>query len=405
MKILIISQVYWPDSSSVSQHLSDLALALANRKHDIFVLSSRYAYENPQICFKPKENYNNINIKRINQSQFSKESILGRLLNFITFNLFLAIKLLKINKNDFDIIIGTTVPPLGSFLGVFFSKIKKIPFCFWAMDIQPELSIAAGYIKESSVITNILYKIGVFIIKNSKLIITLDRYMAEYILKKGGNKQNVKIIPVWPVMNEVYNGKRMDNPFRKYNNFNNKVVVMYSGNHAVVHPLNTILEAAKKLKYDDKFLFVFIGGGVRKKDVVKFNEENKLNNILSLPYQDRDTIHLSLGAADIHIVIHGNGCTGFTHPNKIYGAMFIGKPILYVGPSQSHIADILNNIKGNILVQHGEVDLLVKELISFSEKGEIEWNKIGMNNMEYARKNLMPDKLINDIITNIENLN
>ena len=273
------------------------------------------------------------------------------------------------------------------------------------MDIQPELSIAAGYIKESSVITNILYKIGVFIIKNSKLIITLDRYMAEYILKKGGNKQNVKIIPVWPVMNEVYNGKRMDNPFRKYNNFNNKVVVMYSGNHAVVHPLNTILEAAKKLKYDDKFLFVFIGGGVRKKDVVKFNEENKLNNILSLPYQDRDTIHLSLGAADIHIVIHGNGCTGFTHPNKIYGAMFIGKPILYVGPSQSHIADILNNIKGNILVQHGEVDLLVKELISFSEKGEIEWNKIGMNNMEYARKNLMPDKLINDIITNIENLN
>jgi colanic acid biosynthesis glycosyl transferase WcaI len=405
MKILIFSQVFWPDSSAVSQHLTDLALELMKRKNDISILSSRYDYENPNISFKSNEFYNNIKIKRIKQSKFNKKSIIGRLINFIFFNLFLSFELFKLNKNDFDVIIGTTVPPLSSFLGAFFSKIKKIPFCFWAMDIQPELSIVAGYIKEKSIITKILYKIGIYIIKNSKLIIALDKYMAEYIVKKCGNNQNIKIIPVWPIMNEVYSGKRLDNPFRKQNNFNNKIVIMYSGNHAVVHPLNTILEAAKLLRYDDRFLFVFIGGGVRKEDVVKFNEENKLRNIISLPYQNRDNIHLSLGSADIHIVIHGNGCTGFTHPSKIYGAMFIGKPILYVGPSQSHITDILDNINGNILVKHGEVDILVKKLIYFSKNDEIEWNKIGMKNMEYVRKNLMPDKLINDIIVNIENIN
>ena len=107
---------------------------------------------------------------------------------------------------------------------------------------------------------------------------------------------------------------------------------MYSGNHSYVHPLDTLLESAKILKDNSKFLFVFIGEGVRKKDVSNFIKKNKLNNILQLPFQPRSNIHISLSSADIQVVIMGNNLVGYTHPNKIYGGLYIGRTILYIGP-------------------------------------------------------------------------
>ncbi len=126
----------------------------------------------------------------------------------------------------------------------------------------------------------------------------------------------------------------MENPFRIENNFGDKIVVMYSGNHAYVHPLDTLLNVAKQLKNDKRFLFVFVGGGVRKKDVTDYKSLHHLQNIIQLPFQPRENIHNSLGSSDIQVVIMGENQVGFTHPNKIYGAMFVGKPILYIG--QNH---------------------------------------------------------------------
>ena len=97
-----------------------------------------------------------------------------------------------------------------------------------------------------------------------------------------------------------------------------------------MHPLTTLLETAVRLSDDKRFLFVHIGGGVRLQEVREYKEEYGLDNVMILPYQPRERIHLSLGSADIQVVSLGEGCVGYTHPNKVYGAMFIGKPILYI---------------------------------------------------------------------------
>jgi hypothetical protein len=58
-----------------------------------------------------------------------------------------------------------------------------------------------------------------------------------------------------------------ENLFRKEQGWEGKFVVMYSGNHSLVHPLDTILDAAEALKDDDRFVFAFIGGGKGKKAI------------------------------------------------------------------------------------------------------------------------------------------
>ena len=95
--------------------------------------------------------------------------------------------------------------------------------------------------------------------------------MKDYIKSRIEVKNNkLYVVPVWPVMESEYCGERISNPFRIKHEFKDKIVVMYSGNHSVVHPLDTLLEAANELSENDKFLFVFIGEGVRKREVTLF---------------------------------------------------------------------------------------------------------------------------------------
>ena len=129
-----------------------------------------------------------------------------------------------------------------------------------------------------------------------------------------------------------------------------------------------------------------------------------LDNIIILPYQPRERIHLSLGSADILVVSLGEGSVGYTHPNKIYGAMFIGKPILYLGPQKSHVTDILEECDNNIAIQHGESNQLVEKLLAFGALTDTARETIGRINREYAEKHFHPSVLIGKMAEAIESL-
>ena len=402
MKVLIISQAFWPDTASVAQHMTDLAEEMVKKGHVIDVFSSRHAYENNKDVFRADEVHQGISIRRIRTTGFGKGMVIGRLSDFFSFNALLFFRLMKIGKGQFDLVLCTTSPPLVAYIALRAARYRKIPFCYWAMDLQPELSIASGLIKDGSLSARALTRIGNFIIKRSSFIFALDKYMKDYLTRRGAVAENVHVVPVWPVMEKVYEGGRSENSFRIQNNFGNKTVIMYSGNHSYVHPLDTLLQAALNLRQEEDFLFVFIGGGVRKKDVTAFKEQHRLENIIQLPYQPRNNIHNSLGAADIQVVIMGDGQVGFTHPNKVYGAMFIGKPVLYIGPFPSHITDILATLKGNLSAEHGDAGTLTGQLLQFGQFSQEEREEIGNRNREYARRHFYPSVLKDQMLDILE---
>ena len=403
MKILLITQVFYPDTVSVSQHLSDFAEHLQNSGHEISVFTSKYPYEEKNTKYPDFEVINKVKIYRIGQSKLGKKNPFFRIIDFFTFSFNIAIKLLFVKKNNYDIILGTTVPPLLSFLGVVISKFHKIPFYYWVMDLQPELSIASNLMKKDSLAAKFFTIIGNYSIKKSKRIISLDIFMTKYLIGRGAEKSNIFTIPVWPIMDKIYKGKRNENPFRIENNFEDKIVIMYSGNHAYVHPLDTLLNVTKLLEKDNRFLFVFVGGGVRKKDVSDFKRKNKLENIIQLPFQPRKNVHNSLGSSDLQVVIMGDNQVGFTHPNKIYGAMFVGKPILYIGPKQSHVTEIISELKGNILADHRGENTIIDGLLEFANLNDAQKEEIGLNNLKHAKDNFSPTILKNKMLTAINN--
>jgi colanic acid biosynthesis glycosyl transferase WcaI len=142
-----------------------------------------------------------------------------------------------------------------------------------------------------------------------------------------------------------------ENPFRGRHGLEGKFVVMYSGNHGPSNPIGTILEAARRLQDMSDVVFLFVGGGVGKREV----EEAASSNIRSLPYQPLGELRYSLSAADVHLVTVGDGVVGIVHPSKVYAALAVARPVLLVGPEESHVGEILREEDVGWRVSQGDV--------------------------------------------------
>jgi hypothetical protein len=136
--------------------------------------------------------------------------------------------------------------------------------------------------------------------------------------------------------------------------------------------LNTVLEAAKVLAHDSRFAFCFVGGGSEHGVIRKYAETHQLRHVHTLPYSSMEELAGSLSAADLHIVVMGDPFVGMIHPCKIYNVLLVGAPILYLGPIESHIRDIFDEIQDPTHlheVRHGDVDSMLRAIQKASDAG------------------------------------
>ena len=357
MRVLLLNQTFYPDVVATAQVLSDFAVGLVERGHHITALASQRAYDNPALRFPARETWRGVEIQRLPSAGFGKGALWRRAADFGFFSAVTTLRLLTLPR--YDAVVALTSPPLVSYLAAWFCRLRGAKLFYWVMDMNPDEAVAAGWLREGSLPTRALEVMSRFSLRQSHRVIALDRYMKDRIVAKGVPAERVVVIPPWAHDEAVRFDEEGRAKFRAAHGLTDKFVVMYSGNHSPVHPLTTLLEAARKLAGDPRFHFCFVGGGSEHPKVKKFAEENGLKNILCLPYQPLNELAGSLSAADLHTVVMGDPFVGMIHPCKIYNILTVGAPVLYIGPEPSHLADILAGMGGSphtARVAHGDVD-------------------------------------------------
>lgn len=354
--LVIFSQTFVPDPAAVGQYVADVAIEMARRGYEVRVFASGRGYEDPSAKYPRRENLRGVQIRRFPIASFGKRNLALRILGTAVFQL--QCLLAGLFTPHVDAIFFSTSPPLVGVIASLVGWIRRVPIAYWAMDLNPDQLIALGKLKPASLPARFLEAVNRFILRRSNLIIALDRFMAERLLKRGDYRQKLLIAPLWPQEDYIGAGQKSigDNPFRRQHWLNGKFVVMYSGNHSPSNPLTTLLEAAVRLKDEPQIRFLFIGGGHGKKEVDQYIRQHNLQNAISLPYQPLAQLELSLSAADVHVVSLGNEMVGIIHPCKIYSAMAVRRPILFFGPSPSHVADLLDKHQFGLTVAHGDVE-------------------------------------------------
>jgi colanic acid biosynthesis glycosyl transferase WcaI len=352
--LLMFSQTFVPDPASVGQHMTDVAREWARRGHRIIVYTANRGYENPALRYPARETIDGIDVRRLPFSSFGKRNILIRATGTFTF-LIQCIWVGLFTRRLCGIFFSTS-PPMIGVAAALVRMIRRAPIVYWAMDLNPDQLIAMGKIRPRGPIALLLEAVNRFYLRRCALIVALDRFMADRLRKRGVSDDRMLILPPWAHEEHIHAPPRAQNPFRRHHNLDDSFVVMYSGNHSPANPLTTLLDTAVRLKDDPSVKFLFIGGGLAKRDVEAAVQTHALTNVLSLPYQPLSELGNSLSAADLHVVSLGDNLAGIIHPCKIYGAMNVARPILYFGPKPSHVSDLLDSLDIGWHVAHGDVE-------------------------------------------------
>lgn len=339
-RILFISQVYVPDPAAVGQYMAEGAEALATRGYAVRVLTSARGYDDPSVRYPLREALRGVDVVRLPWSSFGKRNLLVRIAAQL---LFLAQATLRgLFTPRLAGIVVSTSPPMASIAALVIHWVRRTPITFWVMDLNPDQVVVTGRMKPTSLAVRAMDWLNRRILGAARTVVPLDRFMADRLRAKRTLPGRCLVIPPWPMEGDLARVPRDANPFIDRHGLRDKRVVMYSGNHGLTTPVDGLVAEAFRRRDDPRLHFLFIGGGPGKKPVDAAIAQHAPANLASLPYQPLDQIKFSLSAADVHVVLMAEELVGVVHPCKVYGAMAIGKPILFIGPAPSHISEILD---------------------------------------------------------------
>ena len=414
MKILLLNQTFYPDVASTAQHLTDLAVDLAERGHEVTVVTGRRAYEDLNTRFPARENWRGVRIYRVFSTAFGKGAKWRRAADFASFILSCCARLATLPRSD--VVVALTTPPLISFIGAWYARLRRARFCYWVMDFNPDEAVAAGWLRAGSLAGRLLDRMSRFSLRRANRIIALDRFMRDRIVAKGIPPEKVAVLPPWSHDSEVRFDAAGRERFRKAHGLEDKFVVMYSGNHSPVHPLDTLLEAARRLQNDKDVVFCFVGGGSEWRKIERLSgiqhrtsnsgahQPSPLNsqpgNILCLPYQPLNQLSASLSAADVHVVVMGNAFVGLVHPCKLYNVLRVAAPILYIGPRPSHISEILEALEDGhpaATAAHGDVEAAVQKILQLRELASGAHRRVSPGSVSAFSKEALVPRLVAEL--------
>jgi glycosyltransferase involved in cell wall biosynthesis len=371
--VLAISQVYPPDPTSLGQHMADAASAVAQRGHHVTVLTANRGYEDPTLRYPSQEFAGGVTVRRLPLSSFGKHSIFARLAGGLSFLAQILIR--GALERGVDTILVSTSPPMAGLAGVLLARWKGARLVYWVMDVNPDQAVALGMASRGGLAARGYEWMNRVVLRRADDIVVLDRFMERRILDKFDVRDRLHVIAPWAHEDHITPQPRAENRFRDAHGLRDKFVVMYSGNHAISSPLRTIIDAALALQDDPHIVFVFVGGGTGKREV----EAAGARNIVSLPYEPLDALSYSLGAADLHVVTMRDDMVGIVHPCKVYGALAAARPVLFVGPRDSHLADLIDSGSLGWHIAHGDVAGAEAAIRSAAALSDDQWSAMSRN--------------------------
>ena len=397
MRILIVSQYFWPENFKINT----LSLELKNNGHEVFILTGLPNYPNGKISknysFWKNNNeiWNGIEIYRSKLiPRFSGNGI-NLVINYLSFAIFSSIKVLfSINKKP-DLIFVYEPSPITVGIPAIVAKRKfgGIPIFFWVQDLWPDSLKDAGAVKNRYILKSV-DKLTRYIYKKSEIILVQSRAFTEYILKQGVPLHKIKYFP--NPTESFYNVTKITT---EYSNllpigFN----LIFAGNIGEAQSFETLIGAAYKLKQFNYPIYWNILGDGRAKEylVKKVIQLNMKDNFIFKGSFKSEEMPLFFACADALIVsLKKSDIFSLTIPAKVQSYLACGKPI--IGSIDGEGAKIINESESGYVSPSEDIDKLVSNIIKLYELTEIERSQLGKNARVYFEREFAMEILINKL--------
>jgi glycosyltransferase involved in cell wall biosynthesis len=380
--VLFLNRVYPPVRGATGRVLRDLARSFAKDGWDVTVVTAGPVAR--------EEKDGPIRLIRV-QSTMKSKSVFGY------FSIWLKLLHAGLKLPSHDLVVTMTDPPMLVTAGQVLSSVKKSRHIHWCQDLYPDLLPTLG-MKLPDAVMNILRKAARQAMRNCDRVVTIGRCMARQVTQDGGiDPKRVAVIPNWPDYELLYGrrprfsmknrfsrangndprGAREDAPMaRPYEELfrdgdNPKFRVLYSGNLGRAHPIGTVLDAAEILNHEYPDVeFVFVGDGPGQERLSHERARRGLENIRFLPWQPASRLRELMESGDVHLISMKQDAAGLLVPSKLYSALAVGRPVIFVGPQQSETARVINDFKAGKVISQGDAEGLAYAIIGYRNNGD-----------------------------------
>jgi colanic acid biosynthesis glycosyl transferase WcaI len=359
MKLIFFNRFFYPDNSATSQILTDLAFHLAERGHEVHVVTSRPESANGHV-----ENVRGIFVHSAARARSGPQTILQKARAYATYYLG-ARRVAADLVSAGDIAIVMTDPPMLASAIESVASNRGAALVNWLQDVFPEIAQTFG-IPGTSGLTGIwLRKARDRSLKRASTTVAIADSMAKRLLtSRIVTEGQVHVIHNWANGKLIQPSAPDDNVLRREWHLQDRFVVGYSGNLGRVHEFETLLGAAEILRHDANISFLIIGRGPRLGEVIQYVSSRGLENVCFRPHQELNMLSQSLGVANVHLCVLHPTFEGLVHPSKLYGTMAAGRPTIFVGDDHGETAAILRDSSAGISIRTGEATQLANAIVS-----------------------------------------
>ena len=261
MKVLIVTQYFWPEEFRINE----LTAMMAGKGHQITVLTgipnypggkffSGYGFTRQKV-----QNYKGIKVVRVPLIPRGKGGRIMLVLNYFSFAL-IASLLGPIKCRDvYDVIFVYQLSPITVGLpGIVMKKMKSVPIMFWVQDLWPESLSATGGVHSKTIMKAVEMLVR-FIYSHCDRILVQSKSFIDSIMQKGTDRSKIEYFPNSAEV--IFDRAAEHVELMDHLEFPEGFRVMFAGNIGAAQDFGTILSAAELLKEHRDIHWVIIGDG------------------------------------------------------------------------------------------------------------------------------------------------
>lgn len=329
MKILIVSQYFWPENFRIN----DLAAELCKRGHSVSVLTGMPNY--PSGRFQAgygwtgpyREFHEGVEIFRCPLVRRGRGGRLRLALNYLSFAVAATLRVLW-RRRHYDVIFVHEPSPLTVALPAIALKlVSRVPILLWVLDLWPE-SVSATEAIRSPRILRWIERMVQMIYRHCDRILVQSRAFIAHVEQQRVPSGKILYFPSWA--ESLYetsgdplplpNGIELPEGFR----------VMFAGNIGAAQDFGTILTAAERLKAREDIHWIILGDGRMFRWVEQEVARRELGRTVHLLGRHTlESMPAFYAQADAMLVtLRREPIFALTIPGKIQSYLAAGRPIL-----------------------------------------------------------------------------
>lgn len=402
MKILIVSQYYYPEQFQIN----DIAPELVRMGHSVTVLCGvpNYpagrvfpGYDNPaERKVREREYFEKTGVKVIHVEQIPRgNNPIKLLLNYFSFvsNSKKAVRRLP---HDFDVVLGYQLSPITSmYAAVEYKKQTGCPLVFYTLDLWP-VSAESMLRGKTWPFYQMVKSISRKIYGAADRILVTSRPFIDYLHRVD----NVPLERIGYLPQHA--GASMLN--QKLAADDNGVSdFMFAGNLGQGQRLDVIVDAAAILGPRKDYLVHIVGDGRMRSRLESLVAEKGLkDNFVFYGNRKRDDMPSFYRQADaLLITLRGNNEVGDTMPGKLQMYMTVGKPIL--GAINGAANEVINEAGCGKCVAAGDCNGLAGLMLDYIEHPSA-YAECGANARKYFAANFTLEKFMDGLCGELNKL-